>query len=235
MTHRRIMLKLSGEVFAPGDGTNGIDAAALHRVAETLREAKATGAELAVVVGGGNVWRYRDKAGMEIDRVKSDFLGMTATVMNGVALGCALERIGVPVVVLSALTMPELAPLFTPEAGRKALDDGKILVCAGGTGTPYVTTDSAAARRAVDVGCTVLLKASTVDGVYDKDPDAHPDAVRFDELTFDEAIERKLAVMDEGAFALCKENGVSIRVFDFGTEGALLAAVKGEAVGTLVH
>jgi uridylate kinase len=234
MTYARIMLKLSGDVFA-GEKGNGIDRPALDAVAKSIAGVAKGGAQLVVVVGGGNIWRYRDMQGSGIDRPVSDGMGMLATIMNGVALQSALEHLGCHTRVLSSVDVPQLAEPYIRRRAVRHLEKGRVVICAGGTGSPYFTTDSAAALRALELGCDVLLKGTDVDGVYDKDPDEHADAVLYDELTYQEAIEKRLAVMDQSAFGLCRDQKLPIRVFNFSTKGALEAAVGGKKVGTLVH
>lgn len=232
-TYKRIMLKLSGEVFS-GNESN-IDRDTLDAVATSIAEVVASGIQLAIVVGGGNIWRYRDMKTVGIERAVSDGMGMLATIMNSVALQSALEHIGCHTRVLSAVNVPQLAEPYIRRRALRHLEKGRVVICAGGTGNPYFTTDSAAALRASELECNVLLKGTDVDGIYDKDPDMHPDATLFTTLPYQEAIAKNLGVMDQAAFSLCREQELPIRVFNFFKKGALLDAAKGEAVGTLVH
>ena len=233
-TYKRIMLKLSGEVFAREKG-GGIDRATLDAVAETVASVAKTKTQLAIVVGGGNIWRYRDMKSVGIERSVSDGIGMLATIMNSVALQSALEHKNCQSRVLSAVNVPQLAEPFLRRRAIRHLEKGRVVICAGGTGNPFFTTDSAAALRASELGCDVLLKATDVDGIYDKDPDTHKGATLFKELSYQQAIEKNLGVMDQAAFSLCRDQGLPIRVFNFFKKGALLEVAKGKAVGTLVH
>ncbi len=232
--YKRIMLKLSGEVFARQKG-GGIDRDTLDSVAQTIAEVAKAGAQLVIVVGGGNIWRYRDMKQSGIERTVSDGMGMLATIMNSVALQSALEHRGCHTRVLSAVNVPQLAEPFIRRRANSHLAKGRVVICAGGTGNPYFTTDSAAALRALELGCDMLLKATDVDGIYDQDPRKSPKAKLFKELSYQEAIERRLEVMDQAAFSLCQEQKLPIRVFNFFKKGVLLAAAKGKNVGTLVH
>ncbi len=232
---KRIMLKLSGEALSKEGKGNGIHQPTLYEVAERISALPKAGYELAIVVGGGNIWRYRDTTGTGIERTASDAMGMLATIMNAVALQAALESHGCHTRVLSAIHVPQLAEAYIPRKAIRHLEKGRVVICAGGTGNPYFTTDSAAALRALELSCQLLLKATKVDGVYDKDPFKHTDAKKYDHLTFQEAIDKHLDVMDQAAFSLCLDQNLPIRVFDFAGEGNLLKAAKGEDIGTLVH
>lgn len=229
---QRILLKLSGESL----GQAGIDAAATAAVAAQLATVASTGVQLAVVIGGGNIWRFRDNAtaGSFLPRSQSDFLGMLATVMNGVALAAAVRAAGVAATAFAAVPAPEIAEPYSIAAAEKVLQTGGVAVLTGGTGRPFFTTDTAAALRAVELGCTRILKATTVDGVYDRDPRADPAAVKYDRLTFAEALAQKLGVLDATAFALLAEHAIPLTVFNFEVPGGLTRAAAGEAVGTLV-
>ncbi|MBT5016685.1 UMP kinase [Candidatus Peregrinibacteria bacterium] len=230
---RRIMLKFSGEVLR-GKGDDSVDFVKLEKLAkQVVAISKKMG--VVMVIGGGNIWRYRDNKGKGIPRVESDFMGMMATVMNGVAVQAVLERLGVECRVMSALPVSEIAE---PYVRRKALDHlkhGRIVICAGGTGRPFFTTDTAAALRGLELDCDVLLKATKVDGVYDKDPEKHKNAKKYKTITFDEVIKKKLAFMDITASTLCREGGLEVRVFDLMKKGNLAAAAAGKKVGTCVH
>ena len=233
MNGKRIMIKLSGELFARKDGF-GLHHESLGEVAKSLKEVVDAGYEVVVVVGGGNIWRFRDTQDSGIERTSSDAIGMLATIMNGVGLQSALESLGQNTRVCSAIDVPQLAEPYLKRRAERHLEKGRVVICAGGTGNPYFTTDSAAALRALELQCDTLLKATNVDGVYDKDPNKHDDAVKYDELTYQEAIEKHLNVMDQAAFSLCREQQVPIRVFNFGEKGVLLKAALGKDVGTLV-
>jgi uridylate kinase len=234
MAYQRIMLKISGEALA-GSREFGLDHERLLELAKQITEVAKKGIQIAVVVGGGNIWRYRDTTESGIERNASDAMGMLATIMNGVALQSALESLGSFTRVCSAINVPQLAEPYLTRRAVRHLEKGRIVICAGGTGNPYFTTDSAAALRALELECDVLLKATNVDGVYDKDPNLSTDAKRYESLTYDEAIEKNLKVMDQAAFSLCREQKLPIRVFDLSVAGNLLKAATGKEVGTLVH
>lgn len=233
MPYKRIMLKLSGEVFS-GKREYGIEKQTLDDIASQIAAASKVGSELIIVVGGGNIWRFRDTTESGIERTVSDAMGMLATIMNGVALQSALEAMGVETRVLSAIEIPQLAEPFIRRRALRHLEKGRIIICAGGTGNPYFTTDSAAALRALELSCDVLLKGTNVDGIYDKDPRKFKDAKKYDTLTYDAALQQHLAVMDQAAFSLCQEQKLPIVVFNFFEKGALLKAVKGDRIGTTV-
>lgn len=228
------MLKLSGELFARETGF-GLGHDRLAEVATSIKEVCDAGIQVAVVVGGGNIWRFRDTKESGIERTASDAIGMLATIMNGVGLQSALEALGQHSRVCSAVDVPQLAEPYIKRKAVQHLEKERVVICAGGTGNPYFTTDSAAALRALELQCDVVLKATNVDGVYDKDPHEHKDAVKYDELTYQEAIEKHLNVMDQAAFSLCMDQNLPIRVFQFDNNGTLLQAAKGENIGTLVH
>ncbi len=234
MTYKRIMLKLSGELFAR-EGEFGLHHEMLHKVAKSIKEVTDAGIQVAVVVGGGNIWRYRDTKDSGIERTASDAIGMLATIMNSVGLQSALEELGLYSRVCSAVDVPQLAEPYIRRRAVRHLEKNRVVICSGGTGNPYFTTDSAAALRALELQCDVLLKATNVDGVYDKDPNEHKNAKKYDKLTYQEAIEKHLNVMDQAAFSLCQDQNLPIRVFKFDNDGAVLSAAKGEKIGTLVH
>lgn len=234
MSYKRIMLKLSGEALS-GDEDFGLDHETLAKIAGQIHEVTKEGIQVAVVVGGGNIWRYRDTTDSGIERTASDAMGMLATIMNSVGLQSALESIGADTRVCSAVDVPQLAEAFIRRRAVRHLEKGRIVICAGGTGNPYFTTDSAAALRALELNCEVLLKATNVDGVYDKDPNKFNDAVKYEELTYAQAIEQQIKVMDQAAFSLCMDKNLPIRVFNLFTEGALKTASSGADIGTLVH
>lgn len=233
--YKRIMLKLSGEAFSkPGKG-QGINQKVLLGVAKRIVEVAKKGIEVVVVVGGGNVWRYRDTKESGIERTVSDAMGMLATIMNSVALQAALESQGMETRVLSAIDVPQLAEVYIRRRAIRHLEKGRMVICAGGTGNPYFTTDSAAALRALELNCDVLLKATNVDGVYDRDPHLDKKAKLYKTLSYQEALEKHLNVMDQAAFSLCAEQKLPIRVFNFDAPGALLQAAMGGEVGTIVQ
>jgi uridylate kinase len=233
--YRRIMLKLSGEALSKEGKGQGINESVLHVVAKRIAELSKEGLQIAIVVGGGNIWRYRDTTGSGIERTASDAMGMLATIMNSVALQAALESQGLTTRVLSAIDVPQLAEAFIRRRAIRHLEKGRIVICAGGTGNPYFTTDSAAALRALELNCDVLLKATNVDGIYDSDPNKHRNAKLYKEISYQDALEKHLNVMDQAAFSLCAEQKLPIRVFNFHSKSALLKAALGGDVGTLVH
>ncbi len=234
MAYKRIMLKISGEALAK-EGHFGLDHETLLRVAREIESALSLGTEIVVVVGGGNIWRYRDTTDSGIERTASDAIGMLATIMNSVGLQSALESLGHFTRVCSAIEVPQLAEPYIRRRALRHLEKGRIIICAGGTGNPYFTTDSAAALRALELNCDVLLKATNVDGIYDSDPKKNAAAKKFEEITYDEVMRLGLAVMDQAAFSLCKDQGLPIIVFDFREQGSLLRLLQGERMGTLVH
>lgn len=234
MADKRVMIKLSGELFSK-ENDFGLDHDSLEKVAKSIKLVTDKGMQVAVVVGGGNIWRFRDTQSSGIERTASDAIGMLATIMNGVGLQSALENEGQFTRVCSAIDVPQLAEPYIKRRAVRHLEKGRVVICAGGTGNPYFTTDSAAALRALELQCDVVLKATNVDGVYDKDPNKHDDAVKYDQLTYQEAIEQHLNVMDQAAFSLCMDQNLPIRVFKFDAEDSLLKAATGDDIGTLVH
>ncbi len=231
--HKRIMLKISGEVLGDSRGA-GIDPEALVRIAKEIAKVHKAGFEIVVVVGGGNLWRYRDTKEVGIERTTSDYMGMMATIMNGVALQSALEKLGTHCRVATALDLPQIAEPYLRRKAIRHLEKKRVVICAGGTGNPYFTTDTAAALRAVELNCDILLKATKVDGVYDADPEKVKGAKRYDKLSFDEAIRKNLQVMDQTAFSLCRESKMPILVFNMNQKNSILVAAKGKKVGTLI-
>ena len=233
--YHRLLIKLSGGQLA-GEGGFGISPSVIGRIASELREVHELGTQLGVVIGGGNVIRGITAASEGMDRASADYMGMMASVINGIALQDALEQEGLMTRVLSAL---EVNPVAEPYIRRRAvrhLEKGRVVVFAGGTGNPYFSTDTAAALRAAEIQAEIILMAkSGVDGVYDADPREKPDARRYDVLTFDEAIRENLKVMDQTAIALCRENGVPLEVFDMGVPGNIRRVASGESVGTRVE
>jgi uridylate kinase len=227
------LLKLSGEALL-GDEDYGIDPKIIHRIAVEIREVIQLGIRVAIVIGGGNIFRGAGLAQGGIDRVTGDHMGMLATVVNSLALQDALESIGVDARVMSAVSVHDVCEDFIRRRAVRHLEKGRVVICAGGTGNPFFTTDTAAALRAIEVGADIVLKATKVDGVYSADPVTNPDAKLFDNLEYDEVIENKLGVMDANAIVLCRDQGMPIRVFNVFEEGNLLRIVRGEAIGTLV-
>ena len=232
---RRVLLKLSGEAFADPAVGYGIDPITVHRVAEEIAEAKSSGIQVAVVVGGGNIFRGVSQAAKGMDPASADYMGMLATVINALALRDALEKRGAQTRVQSAITMQELAEPYIRLRAIRHMEKGRVVIFAGGTGNPFFTTDTTAALRAIEIGAEVLLKASMVDGVYDSDPATNSEAVRQEELSYMDFIARELRVMDATAVTMCKEHKVPIVVFDMNAPGNIIRAVRGDKIGTVVH
>jgi uridylate kinase len=230
---RRVLVKLSGEILAGAAG-KGIDAEALGRVADELREGNEAGVEIGIVIGGGNIIRGTAAAGEELDRTTADSMGMLGTVINALALQDSLEHRGMTTRVLSAIEMRSLAEPYIRRRAVRHLEKGRVVILAAGTGHPYFTTDTAAVLRAVEIGAEVLLKATKVDGVFTEDPRLNPNATRFEVLRYSEAIEQRLNVMDQTAFTMGMENQLPIVVFNVTVPGNLARALRGEAVGTRV-
>jgi len=231
--YRRILLKLSGEALGGPQG-QGIDPDAVHQMAEQIREVRDLGVQVVVVLGGGNIFRGLSGSQKGIERATADYMGMLATVINALALQDALEQLGVPTRVQSAITMHQIAEPFIRRRAVRHLEKGRVVIFGGGTGNPYFSTDTAAALRANEIGAEVILKATKVDGIYDRDPKLHPDARRFDRITYLEALQRQLKVMDSTAFSLCMDNKMPIIVFDLFKPHNLKKVVLGQKVGTLV-
>ena len=231
--YRRILLKLSGEALL-GNEDYGIDPAIIHRIAVEVGDVTKLGVQVAIVIGGGNIFRGAGLAKSGIDRVTGDHMGMLATVMNSLALQDALERIGVDARVMSAISVHDVCEDYIRRRAIRHLEKGRVVVCAGGTGNPFFTTDTAAALRSIEIDADLLLKATKVDGVYSADPVKQPDAVLYEKLGYDRVIESKLGVMDANAIVLCRDQQMPIRVFNVFDEGNLVRIVKGEAIGTLV-
>lgn len=230
---QRILLKLSGEALL-GSREYGIDPAMAQRLAAEIKEVAATGAQLAIVVGGGNIFRGYSASVNGMDRATADYMGMIATIMNALALQDAIEKAGVESRVLTAIEMPQVAEPYIRRRAIRHLEKGRVVIFAAGTGDPYFTTDTAAALRACEINAEILLKATKVDGVYDKDPATHTDAVKYDTLSFQEAIEKNLKVMDASAMALCRDNQLPILVFNLLEPGTIVQAVTHQNVGTLI-
>ncbi len=234
MKYKRILLKLSGESLGGDDG-NGINNIILESYCRQIKEISDAGCQVAIVVGGGNIFRGLSGSSEGFDRVKGDQMGMLATVINSLALESGLTRAGCKARLFTSIRMEPVGELYNRDRVNDALNNGYICLVAGGTGNPFFTTDSASALRAVELNCDVLLKGTRVDGVYDSDPEKNPAAKKFTTVTFDEAIAKKLRVMDITAFAMCSENLMPIIVFNMNSYGTLEKVVKGEGVGTLVY
>ena len=229
----RILLKLSGEVLA-GEQGFGIDPAKASQLANEIKSVHEMHVDICLIIGAGNIFRGMQAASKGMDRVTGDYLGMLATIMNAISIQDALEKVGVETRTLSAITVSQIAEPYIRRRALRHLDKGRLIIVAGGTGNPYFTTDTAAALRATELKAEVLLKGTKVDGVYDKDPVVHSDAVRYDTISFSEVISKNLRVMDLTAITLCKENTLPIRVFDINHEGDLKRVVSGENIGTTV-
>ena len=234
-TFRRVVLKLSGEALCKA-GESGIDSGELELIANELVAAARVGAELAVVVGGGNMIRGAQLAKQgKVPQATADYMGMLGTVMNGLALKEVLESMGQPARVLSAIDLSAVAETFIRGRAIRHLEKGRVVIFVAGTGNPFFTTDTAAALRAAEIGADALLKATKVDGVYDKDPVKHPEATRYESLTFGEAIEKRLGVMDVAAFNLCREHRIPVVVFNMKKPGHIAEVVRGRSIGTRVE
>ena len=232
--YKRVLLKLSGEAFG-GESNYGIDIPTLGRIAKQIKELTQMGVGVAVVVGGGNIWRGSEAEASGMDRVTADYAGMLATVINALALQDVLEREEVTTRTQSSIGISQVAELFIRRRAVRHLEKGRVVIFAGGTGNPYMTTDTAAALRAIEIGAEVLLMTKNgVDGIYNADPRKHPEAKKFDHLTHLEALNMRLAVMDATALSLCLENKLPILVFDLNAPHSIEKAVNGEPIGTLV-
>jgi uridylate kinase len=231
--HRRILVKLSGEALM-GDGEYGIDPAFLKRLAGEIRAMREYGAEVALVIGGGNLFRGAGLARAGMDRVTADHMGMLATVMNSLALQDALESIGVFVRVQSAIRINQVCEDYIRRRAMRHLEKGRVVIFAAGTGNPFFTTDSAASLRAIEIEADLLVKATKVDGVYDADPVVNPAARRYDRLTYDQVLDQRLGVMDATAIVLCRDHRLPLRVINLNEPGSLVRIARGEDVGTLV-
>jgi uridylate kinase len=230
---KRVLLKVSGEAFS---GTSGkpVDAGGIRGLAESIAAAHGLGVEIAVVNGGGNILRGAQTSIDGLGRATADYMGMLATVINALALQDMLDSLGVPTRVLTAIEMKSVAEPYIRRRCERHLEKGRVAILAGGTGQPYFSTDTTAALRGTELGADVLLKGTQVDGVYDRDPKLHPDAVRFASLGFEEALRRNLRIMDKTAFTLCEENDLPIVVFDMGVKGNLERLLEGDPIGTIV-
>lgn len=234
MKYKRILLKLSGESLM-GEQEYGISPEMLSQYASEIKQAKELGAEIAVVIGGGNIFRGLQGAAKGMDRVQGDYMGMLATVINSMALQSELEQQGVATELLSGLAIEPICKETSRRRMISSLKEGKVVIIAGGTGNPYFTTDTASTLRAIEMQADVILKGTRVDGVYTADPEKDPSATKYSTLTYDEALSKKLKIMDLTAFALCQENKMPIYVFDMNTQGNLQKVVKGEHIGTIVE
>jgi uridylate kinase len=233
VTYRRILLKLSGEALM-GELSYGVDPAVVHGIAEEVAELINEGIQVAIVVGGGNIFRGMMGAAAGMERATADYIGMIATVMNAMTLQDSLERIGIQTRVQTAIAMQEVAEPYIRRRAIRHLEKGRVVVFGAGSGNPFFTTDTTAALRAAEINAEVLFKATKVDGVYDSDPMKNPDAKRFKSLTYSHVLQQDLKVMDGTAIALCKDNDIPIIVFDLSVRGNIKRAVAGEAIGTIV-
>jgi uridylate kinase len=232
--YKRIVLKLSGEVLRGGKSGDPIDAATLSKVCGQVKEIYDLGVQICVVIGGGNIFRGLNGEQRGVDRTTGDYMGMLATVINALALMDCLEKMGVTTRVQSAIPMNQIAEPFILRRAMRHIEKGRVVIFAAGTGNPYFSTDTTAALRASELHADIIMKATKVDGIYDKDPKKFPDAVKYDRITFIDALKQRLNVMDSTAFSLCLDNNVPILVFDLNDEHAIRRAVLGDKIGTLV-
>ena len=233
MKYNRILLKLSGEALL-GNNSYGIDNDRLVVFANEIKQIHVQGVEIAIVIGGGNIFRGLTGSQDGIDRVQADYMGMLATVINGLALQNALENINIPTRLQSAIKMESIAEPFIKRKATRHLEKGRVVIFASGTGNPYFTTDSAAVLRAIEINAEVILKGTRVDGIYNEDPEKNKEAIKFDDISFEETIKKGLKIMDTTAFTLSKENELPIIGFDMNTKGNLVKVVMGEKIGTKV-
>lgn len=233
MAYQRVLLKLSGEALI-GTEQYGIHHPTLERIAREVASVANLGIEIAVVIGGGNIFRGISGSARGMDRSTADYMGMIATLMNGLALQDAFEKAGIHTRVQTAIEMQEVAEPYIRRRAMRHLEKGRVVIFAGGTGNPYFTTDTTAALRAMEIDAQVIMKATKVDGIYDKDPMKHDDAVRFDQISYMDVLQKGLKVMDSTAISLCMDNAMPILVFNLREEGNILKAVQGETIGTLV-
>lgn len=231
--YKRVLLKLSGEALM-GDSPFGIDPAVIHRLADDILSLRSMGVEVGIVVGGGNIFRGEGLAKAGMDRVTGDQMGMLATVMNGLAMQDVIEQRGLQVRVMSAVSIPSVCESFIRRRAVRHLEKGRIVILVGGTGNPFFTTDSGASLRAVEIQADIMIKATKVDGVYDSDPVKNPNALRFEHLTYNHALDQRLAVMDATAIVLCRDQNMRMMVIDIHAPNNLVRAILGEPVGTLV-
>ena len=233
MKYKRILLKLSGEALL-GKNSYGIDNERLLDYAKEIKELHSLGVEIAIVIGGGNIYRGLSGAQNGIDRVQADYMGMLATVINGLALQTALESINVPTRLQTAIKMESIAEPFIKRKATRHLEKGRVVIFGSGTGNPYFTTDSAAVLRAIEINADIILKGTRVDGIYNVDPEKDKEAIKFDDISFEETIKKGLKIMDTTAFTLSKENKLPIIVFDINIKGNLIKVVSGKKIGTRV-
>jgi uridylate kinase len=234
MPYKRILLKLSGEALM-GNRTHGIDPKRIKSYSNEISELVKTGVEIAIVIGGGNIFRGLSAASNGMDRVQADYMGMLATVMNGLALQSTLEDLDVQTRLQTALKMESIAEPYIKRKAVRHLEKKRVVIFSAGTGNPFFTTDSAAVLRAIEVNADVILKGTRVDGIYNLDPEKNKGAIKFEQLTFDDAISKKLKVMDSTAFTLSKENNLPIIVFNMNKPGNLIKIIKGKQIGTIVN
>src|SRR5215218_967020 len=232
--YKRILLKLSGEALM-GDKSYGFDTDVINQYAQDIKSITELGVQVAVVIGGGNIYRGMNEAETGIERAHGDYMGMLATVINGMAVQAGLEKIGVNTRLQSAIKMEQIAEPYIRRRAMRHLEKGRVVIFGAGTGNPYFTTDTAGSLRAIEIKADVILKGTRVDGIYDSDPEKNPAAVKYDSITFQQCISNNLRVMDMTAFTLCMENNLPIVVFDMNTPGNLRRVVTGEKVGTLVR
>ena len=233
MNFNRILLKISGEALM-GDRTHGIDPVRINEYAEEIKQIYDQKIEIAIVIGGGNIFRGVSGSSQGIDRVQADYMGMLATVINGIALQSALENVGVPTRLQTALKIETVAEPYIKRKAVRHLEKNRVVIFSAGTGNPFFTTDSAAVLRAVEIDADVILKGTRVNGIYNKDPEKNKEAVKFDTLSFEEVLKKGLKIMDTTAFTLSQENKLPIIVFDMNTKGNLVRVVRGESIGTKV-
>ena len=234
MIYKRVLLKLSGESLI-GDNDYGIDSKMLSRYAQEINSIVNSGMQIAIVIGGGNIYRGVQSEGAGFDRVQGDYMGMLATIINGMALQSALESINVPTRIQTAIKMEQITEPYIRRRAIRHLEKGRVVIFGAGTGNPYFTTDTAATLRAIEIEADIILKGTRVDGIYSSDPEKSDNAIKYDTISFEEVFNKKLNVMDLTAFTLCKENKLPIKVFNMNKKGNLSRVCKGENVGTLVN
>ena len=234
MKYKRILLKLSGESLM-GNKDYGIDPKKVQAFVDEIQVLYQKNIEIGIVIGGGNIFRGLSEAGAAMNRTQGDFMGMLATIINGMALQSVFINNQIPVVLLSGIKVDKIAETVSPLKAKQALTEGKIVIFSGGTGNPFFTTDTGAVLRALEIDANAILKGTRVDGIYDKDPEKYKDAVKYDSISYEETLQKELKIMDSTAFALAKDNELPIIVFDMNTRGNLLKIVQGERIGTVVH
>ncbi len=233
MKYKKVLLKLSGESLA-GEQKTGIDTERLDSYAKQIKSLVEGGTQVAIVIGGGNIFRGLQASAKGFDRVSGDSMGMLATVINSIALRAGLENVGCTAIVMTAIKMEPMGEVYSAKKAQRYMKEGKVVIVAGGTGNPYFTTDTASSLRALELQVDIMLKGTRVDGIYDSDPEKNPDAVKFETISYDEIYQRGLRIMDLTATTMCQENGMKIAVFDMDTAGNLEKVIKGESIGTLV-